>query len=308
MGVKKIGKKEKEEIHKKKTLKKVNIKKKEKKLSEPQYYTSATNMRTLNYKVYYMSFIERIVCFMLSFIVGAAVGYLFYGGLAKDEFGQATSLTYILNIIISCITGILAAKMFLPARIEQVINKRRRQLNQQFRDMLDGLTTSLGAGNNMIDSFISVREDMKLQYEEDAFILQELDVIIEGIRNNVSIEDMLKDFGKRSGIEDIKSFAEVFEVSYRKGGNIREVIRNTYAILNDKIEIREDIETVITSNKTEQKLMLIMPIVLISVIKGMSPEFAQNFTTLPGIVATTVAIIMFIASYYIGKIVLDIKI
>ena len=74
------------------------------------------------------------------------------------------------------------------------------------------------------------------------------------------------------------------------------------------MEIREEIETVVTSNKTEQNMMIVMPIALIGVIKSMSPEFAANFATPSGIIATTVAIIMFIIAYYVGKMVLDIKI
>ena len=36
------------------------LKRKEKKELEPQYYTSATNIQTVNYKVYYMSKKEKI--------------------------------------------------------------------------------------------------------------------------------------------------------------------------------------------------------------------------------------------------------
>lgn len=64
--------------------------KKEKKVPEPQFYTSATNMPTYNYRVYYMKRIEKTLCFLIAFAVGAAVGYLFYGGIGKDEFGQPT--------------------------------------------------------------------------------------------------------------------------------------------------------------------------------------------------------------------------
>lgn len=276
---------------------------------EPQYYKAAvTNIATLNYKVYYMSKKEAAAYFVLAFVIGAAVGYLFYGGLAKDEFGQATLLTWILNAAISVVVGFVAGKLFLPVRTEQIIHKRRQQLSNQFRDMLDGLTTSLGAGNNVADSFRAVKEDLQMQYEEGAYILRELDVILAGMQNGVPIEDMLYDFGARSGIDDIKSFAEVFKVSYRKGGNMKDIIRNTHAILNDKMEIREDIETVVTSNKTEQNMMIVMPIVLIAMIKGMSPEFAANFATVTGVISTTIAIGCFVAAYYIGKMILDIDV
>lgn len=275
---------------------------------EPQYYMSATNIPTYNYKVYYMSKIEKILYFLLAFVVGAAVGYLFYGGIGKTQDGDPTKLTYVLNVSISTIVGLIAGKAFLPIRVEQIIKSKKKKLNTQFRDMLEAFNTSLGAGKNVVDSFHSVYEDLKVQYEEDAYILKELEVILSGMANNIDIEVLLEDFGKRSGNDDIESFANVFKICYRKGGNIKDTIRTTHAILSDKMEISEDIETIVTSSKTEQNIMIVMPIGLIGVIKMMSPDFAANFTTMTGVLATTVAIVIFVAAYYVGKAVLDIKV
>lgn len=282
--------------------------KKDKKPAEPQWYTSATNIPTYNYKVYYMKPIEKLLYFLLAFAAGAAVGYLFYGGIGKDEFGQPTTTTWILNFLIPVIVGSVAGCLFVPSRREAIIAKKKNELNHQFRDMLDALNTSLGAGKNVNDSFIGIYDDLKIQYEKDAFILRELEVVISGIQNNVAIEDVLEDFGRRSDNDDIKSFANVFKISYRKGGNIKEIIRNTHSILNDKMEIAEDIETLVTSNKLEQNIMILMPIALVGVIKLMSPEFAANFVTPTGIISTTVSIVIFVAAYFIGKSVLNIKI
>lgn len=281
---------------------------KKKKNIEPQYYVSATNLSTYNYKVYYMSNIEKILTFLLAFVVGAAVGYLFYGGIGKDEFGNPTTLTWVLNITISSIVGMAAGLMFLPIRTSQIIEKQKHKLNTQFRDMLEALNTSLGAGKNVVDSFHSVYDDLKVQYDEGAYILKELEVILSGMANNVDIEDLLYDFGQRSGIEDIESFANVFKICYRKGGNIKDTIRSTHSILCDKMEINEDIETIVTANKTEQNIMIMMPIMLIAMIKMMSPDFAANFTTVTGILSTTVAIVMFVAAYFVGRAVLNIKV
>lgn len=282
--------------------------KKDKKQLEPQWYSSATNIPTYNYKVYYMKPIEKILYFLLAFIVGAAVGYLFYGGIGTDEFGEPTTLTWILNFTISGIVGLVAGIAFIPMRTKQIIEKQRKKLNTQFRDMLEAFNTSLGAGKNVVDSFHAVYEDLKVQYDEGAYILKELEVIISGMANNVDTEVLLADFGSRSGIEDISSFANVFKICYRKGGNIKETIRSTHEILSDKMEISEDIETVVTSNKTEQKIMIAMPIALIAMIKMMSPDFAANFTTLTGIISTTLAIGLFVISYVVGKVILNIKV
>ena len=275
---------------------------------EPEYFNSATNMPTLNYNVYYMKPKETVLTFLVAFIVGAFVGYLFYGGIGKNEFGEPTRTTWILNILIPVVVGSIAGKLFLPIRVKSIIQKRKTELAHQFRDMLESLNTSLGSGKNVTDSFISVLDDLKLQYSEDAYILYELKVIISGIHNNVAIEDVLEDFGNRSGNEDIKSFANVFRIAYRTGGNIKDIIRNTHSIISEKMEISDEIETLVTSNKTEQNIMIVMPILLISVIKMMSPEFAENFVSPAGLISTTISIGFYVLAYFIGKEVLDIKI
>lgn len=282
--------------------------KKEKKPKEPQYYMSPTNIPTINYKVYYMTVIEKVIYFAIAFAVGAIVGYLFYGGIGVDEYGNPTTLTIVLNILIPSTVGVIAGVLYLPIRTKQILEKRHKELNTQFRDMLDGITTSIGAGNNVQNALQMVYSDLKVQYSEDAYILKELEVILSGIQSNFHIEDLLEDFGDRSGNDDIKSFANVFKISYRKGGNLQQILRNTHDILSRKMEIKEDIETIVSGSKLDQLILVVMPVALIGIIKLMSPEMAGNFVTPAGLISTTIAIAMFVASYYIGKVILDIKV
>ena len=275
----------------------------------PEYGLSeVTNIQTLNYKVYHLKKWEKIVYFLIAFAVGAFIGYLFFGNLALNQYKEATTTTYILNVVISSIVGIIAGIEFLPIRQKQIIEKRKRNLRSQFRDMLEGIVTSLGAGNNVPDSFSAVYEDLKIQYDGEAYIVKELEIILEGIRNNVQIEDVIMDFGVRSGIEDIETFANVFKISYRKGANIKDVVRNTHNILSEKIEIMEDIETTVASGKMDQNIMLVLPIALIGLIKFMSPDFAANYSTPSGIASTVIAIACFVGAYFLGKAMLDIKV
>lgn len=278
------------------------------KTKEPQYYASATNIPTYNYKVYYMKIYEKILYFFVAFIVGAAVGYLFYGGLAKNEFGEATATTWKCNIIISSIVGFFAGVMYLPIRTKQIVEKKRTDLKFQFRELLDALSTSLGSGKNIMEAFKAARDDLSVIYSEDSAIIKELDVINIGIINNVEVEVSLRDFGIRSGIDDIVSFANVFETCYRKGGNIKDVIKNTQQIITEKIEVEMEIQTIVTGSKNEQKIMTILPIALVAIIKLMSPEFAANFATGPGIVATTIGVVLFVTAYFVGNKILAIKI
>lgn len=284
-------------------------KEKKEKTVEPEYYYSPTKIKVSNYKVCYLTKKEKLLWFLIAFAVGGAVGYLFYGGTFMDEtFNTPTVKTYIFNFIAVVVTGSIAGKLVIPIVVSTKLEKRQKALAKQFRDMLDNITTSIGAGKNIPEAFKVARDDLAVQYSEDADIVHEVDVILSGINNSILIEDLLEDFGERSGIEDIKSFANVFRICYKKGGNIKEVIRNTHSILSDKMTIKEDIETLVTANKFEQNIMIVMPVILIAMIKFSSPDFAQNFTSPKGILSTTVAVILFVVSYFIGRKILKIKV
>ena len=67
------------------------------------------------------------------------------------------------------------------------------------------------------------------------------------------------------------------------------------------MEIAEEIETTLTANKSEQNIMIVMPVLLIAMIKGMSADFAANFVTATGIISTTIAIGIFCGSIFCRK-------
>lgn len=278
------------------------------KKQEPQTAVSLINTSVWNYNVYYLKAGEKVLYFLIAFLAGALVGYLFYGGLGKDSFGNPTHLTYILDLSISGILGLSAGLMFLPVRAAQIKEKRQKNLKGQFIDLMDSLSTSLMAGKNISQAFQSARNDLSVQYPDEADIIRELDVILNGLVNNISIEMLLLDLGKRSGVEDIESFGNVFDTCYRKGGNIKDVIRNTAMIIGEKAAIEQEIDTKMAANKNEQNIMSVMPVVLIALIKGSNPEFSRNFTTPSGVLASTFAVGCFVAAYYVGKKIMDIKV
>ena len=284
------------------------LKKKKKQIQEPEYFVSATNQKVLNYKVYNLTKTETILWFLVAFAIGAAVAYLFYGGIGKDEYRNATTVTYVCNTIFMVGAGLASGRFFLPIRKEQIIQKRLKLLYKQFVDLLESLSTSISSGKNVPHAFMDAKKDLLIQYPADAHIINEVDQIIAGFEHNIAIEDMLVDFGKRSGIKDIYNFGKVFETAYRKGGNIKDIIRSTNEIISDKMSIELEIQTKMTSNKNEQNLMVFMPIVIVGMIKFMGSDFADNFTSPTGIISTTLGVGAFILSYFVGKAVMKIEV
>jgi tight adherence protein B len=97
---------------------------------------------------------------------------------------------------------------------------------------------------------------MAAQHGEDGYIILELKIINAEIAGNENIELLLKDLGERSGIEDIKSFANVFETCYRLGGNIKDVVSMTCQVIRDKIDTRQEIRTVVSAKESNKTLCL----------------------------------------------------
>ena len=173
--------------------------------------------------------------------------------------------------------------------------------------MLESISTSIGAGRNVMDSFINAVEDLREQFSPEAYIVKETENIVHGLNNNINIENLLLDMAERSGIDDIRIFADVFATCYRKGGDIKEVVSSTYKIINDKIEIEMEINTMITSAKTELSMMCCMPVVFVMVLNSMGSNITGR-GTMSGYLATTVAIVIFVAAYFVGQKIMAIKV
>lgn len=240
----------------------------------------------VDYNTYLPDKSEKLLWFAIGLIVGGLVLHIFYE-----------------NVWISLIAGIGCGFAFIPIRRNQIIEKRKTKLIPQFRSLMDALSTSIGAGKNMYDAFASASDDLALQFGDDADIVREVKMIQYGLHNNIQIEDLLMNFADRSGLPDIKNFANVFATCYRKGGNMKDVIRNTTSIIGDKIEIQMELETMVSGQKTEQNIMLVMPVVFVFIMKTLGGEMVDLRSPV-GVASVTVALCIFVAAYFISTLIL----
>ena len=273
---------------------------------EPQFIASPVNNPMVNYRVYYMSGFEKLVYSVLLFMLGGFTGWIFYGGLFKVD-GEATLMTHISDLIMICLVGGLALKAFLPAVRRMLKERRDKALRLQFRDMLENLASSLAAGNTVTEAMSNAREDLANQYSETDYIIVELTEIISGLNNGCTLEEMLNALGERTDNEDIQNFSNVIGNCYRMGGDFKAAVRKTRDIISDKMAIEDEILTKISSNKLQHNAMCIMPIFLVAMLKISSATFAENLASFLGVAVTTMAVGIFIVSYFWGRKIIDIR-
>lgn len=243
-----------------------------------------------DYHVYHMTKADFIIAWVLGFAVAGIVMYAFF-----------TSKTAAL------IGGILCARIMPKYYREYRKKKQLNELRGQFKDMLESLTSSYSAGQNTVEAFNDAVNDMISIYGEDADIVHEVQTICTGLKNNINIEELLLNFAVRSGLDDIMSFANVFEACNRQGSDLKRVVSDTREIINDKIEVEMEIETMLSGAKNELYIMMVMPVIIVIMLKGLGTEMGGS-GTVSAVAVKLVCIGIFALAYAIGQKIIDIKI
>lgn len=191
----------------------------------------------------------------------------------------------------------------------QLVQKRRQQLEIEFKEGMSAVSAGLGAGYSIENAFIEAYKDMRLLYGERALITQELLQIKRQLSMNQTLEYALYDFAKRSGIEDILNFAEVFTAAKRNSGDLIGIIHQTVTILNEKADVEREIATLISAKQLEQKIMNIIPFFIIFYIgQGANSLLNALYHNILGIGIMTGCLLCYLLAIYASKKIVDIKV
>lgn len=246
----------------------------------------------IDYDVYQMSIKEKFLYILIAGVGIFGIGYIFY-----HSFWIAGLLTPL---------AVLYPKM----KVREMIKNRKNELNLQFKEAIYSIASSLSVGKSIEMAFKDCLRDLEILYPDpNTFIRKEINHIVRKIEMNQPIESVLNEFADRTHIEDIQNFADVFQICKRTGGNLIQVIKNTSDIINDKISIKQEIQTLISQRKFEQKVLNVLPLCMIFLISSTAPDFmSKMYTTVNGRIAMTVALGLFVAGYFISKKITDIEV
>ncbi|NLP17161.1 MAG: hypothetical protein GX379_09000 [Clostridiales bacterium] len=235
-----------------------------------------------NYDIYRFSLKEKIRYTIEGLIVVMVLGGVFY----KSIFG------------IIMLSPLIC--LYYKNKNKELIKKRKWQLNLEFRDGINSLSSALSAGYSAEHAFIEAIKDLKQIYPEGAMIIREFTYLVKRIQINITVEKALSDFGERSNIEDIISFAEVFATAKRTGGDMVQIIKATGNIISNKLEIKREILTMIAAKKFEATIMKFVPVGILCYLSVFSPGFLDPlYYNLFGILVMTFLLLIYLFTYRI---------
>jgi len=229
--------------------------------------------------------LDNIVAFLTGFAAGFFIIHIFY-----------------FIIILSLSGGIIIGIINILVSQKTSIQKRREKLRIQFFDLLEAMSVAMRAGHTILKSLLSAKDDLSLIYPAGSDIITELNIIIGKFNNALPLSEAFSDLAKRSGLDDIKSFASIYATIEGKSGRADEIVKETQQIIADKMEIEMEIETLMTAAKSEVKIMLLMPLVILGIINYAGAGFMDAiYTTVAGRVVSSLGLAVFIISYIMAQ-------
>lgn len=240
--------------------------------------------RTIYYKCN-MSKTAHLIAYLAASILLTGIVWLFYHWLP-------------ISIIVGFVGGVFLERFYAQSTVE----KQQRELRLQFKDFLASMSVAVGAGNVEAQAVRSALKDLKIAYNEKAAIVREVEwIVLQYEKGGRELKDLFVEFAQRSGVEDIQSFATIYAVIEGKSDRFGDILLQTQEIIGDKIAIEQEIQTTITSAKSETNTMLIMPVVIVIAMSMMGGGLLDKlFTSVVGHVAATVALVIFVLSYVIA--------
>lgn len=244
-----------------------------------------------HYDRYTFSLKEKVGYTLFAAAAALAVNYLFY----RSWYGCI------------CVVPMLPFVLGLVKRDK--IKKQKQNLHYHFKDALTSMLTALRAGYSLENAVKESMRDMQMTYGEGDSMAQELKEMCYQLQLQIPVETLFEDLGNRSGITDIETFAGVLQIAKRTGGNLEQILQDTWKTLSEKIETKQEIDAAIAAKRYEQMIMSLMPAAIIVYLQISFPDMLSSLYHNPtGVVIMTVCLGMYAAAWVLGRKIVEIEV
>lgn len=238
----------------------------------------------MNYDRYYFSPGEWLRVVGEYLILNASLSFLFFDSMTVFAFGWIGLIPY------------------CRYRRGTFREKRQRILKDQFLALIAAIAGKTNAGMSPEHAFTDAVSDMERIFGRDAPVVTELKQMSVKQAHGETLEACLKDLGNRSGIDDIHEFAQIFSIARQNSGRMRSVIDDTARMMQEKNETEAEIYVLLSGKKLEQKIMCVIPLLIIAYLRLEADRFMGVLYHNPlGITVMSICLIVYVAAYFMGE-------
>ena len=140
-------------------------------------------------------------------------------------------------------------------------------------------------------------------------ITREFSYLASQLKMNRTVEALLSSFAKRSGLDEVENFSVIFTVSKRSRGELASVVHHVVHVISDRIQVREEILTMTAEKQFEQRIMNLMPYLIVLYVDLSSPGFfSQMYETAVGWVVMTGCLVVYLLAWRVSGKILQIEV
>ena len=181
--------------------------------------------------------------------------------------------------------GSLTPKLLLKWKIVA----RKKELREQIQEALNNMADALDAGHMITDVMRIVGYDMPYP------IGDEFERVYDEMEAGKTFLVALNEMKERVNIPDFTMAVNAIEIQYEVGGRLSPLLRNMAKIIQDRNELKKEIEKAISSSKMVGVVLLVAPIFFAIVFTMLNAEqYATLITTFIGQVLVAVATVCYI--------------
>lgn len=240
-------------------------------------------MNLVNYTSYKLSIREYIIYGAFGIFIMSVLAYLFYHSFIPVVIFLPIIYPYYKQVS------------------HHLYDRRRNKLCRQFKDSLVSLSTSLETGCSIENAIWEAYLEISVLYSRSSYMALELSYIYNQLKLSIPIEEAFSNLAVRTDVDDILTFCEILKIAKRTDGNLVSIIRSTADTIEEKFNIKREINTNINGKKFEQIIMSVMPIFIIFYIKLSSPDFFEPlYGNLTGIAFVTICLLVYGFSIYLS--------
>lgn len=198
--------------------------------------------------------------------------------------------------------AVVVASAYLVMTNRSLCAERQKTLQYHFRDFLSSLHTAMAAGYSLENAVRSASSDLEKLYGAEDDLVRETRDMLWQMSYQRPVEQLFRELGDRSGVEDIRQFGEILMIAKRTGGNMDQVLESTWRNLTEKIDTAREIDALVAAKRYEQKLMSLMPAGVILYLKLAFPGFLDGmYGSLTGTAVMTACLGVYLGAFFLGR-------
>ncbi len=205
------------------------------------------------------------------------------------------TLPYLLARLLApafAVVGLAGGFLLLRGWLRRSRERRRERFVQQIPELARVLSNGANAGLSITTAWVVAEGEMAEPAKTE---IQRLNA---AVRFGTPLEDAMLQMNDRLPAREVRVLMSTLVVSARSGGSLIKALRDISLTLDDRKEVRREVQTVLAQSRATGALVTAMGVGILLALNAIQPGTVERMTqTLVGQIALVVSIGMFLIGH-----------